>query len=231
MVLITGFVRKGIDLSMENIFGYARVLARTRVEQQLNKPFLRKPYLKFGQCYVLWSYFFQLGGILGAKHSANLDAFGHAFLGAQGPCGAVKKFFTELSDLLVKDSVNDTITYSDYIGAEIIKRMGHIGDAHSFLLEQGMMKLRPNTAEELAYQFSEAGAALGAVYPYIMRNMFELTHKTVPKENWERARAVGLNIPPEQELTSYEETEKGENELFMAYCCECCPELYSILSK
>jgi len=216
---------------MENIFGYARVLARIRIEQLLNKPFLRKPYLKFGQCYVLWSYLFQTAGILGAIHSTNLDAFGHAFLGAQGPSGAVKKFFTELADLLLKDSISDSTIFSDYIRVEIFKRLGYTGDAHSFLLKQGRMKLRPDTAEEQAYQFSEAGAALGAIYPYIIRNMFELTHKTVPKENWERARAVGLNIPPEQELTSYEETEKGENELFMAYCCECCPELYSILNK
>lgn len=216
---------------MNNIVGYARVLARSRIEQQLNKPFLRKPYMKFGQCYALWGYFFQLGGILGAKHSTDLDAFGHAFLGAQGPSGAVKKFFTELADLLLKDSLNDSTTNFDYISAEITKRMGYKGDANSFFFEHGMEKLRPDTAEELAYQFSSKGAALGAIYPYKMRKMFELTHMAVPNEDWERARAAGLDIPPEQDLMSYEETEKAENELFMAYCRECCPDLYSILGK
>ncbi len=216
---------------MNNIVGYARVLARSRIKQQLNKPFLRKPYMKLGQCYALWGYFFQLGGILGAKHSTDLDAFGHAFLGAQGPSGAVKKFFTELADLLLKDSVDDSTTFSDYIRAELIKRMGYKGDANSFFLEHGLKKLRPDTTEDIAYQFSTKGAALGAIYPYIMRKMFELTHKTVPKENWERARAAGLNIPPEQDLMNYEEIEKGENELFMAYCRECCPDLYFILGK
>lgn len=216
---------------MQNISGYARVLARTRVEQQVNKPFLRKPYLKYGQCYGLWGYFFQLGGILGAKHSANLDAFGHAFLGARGPSGAVKTFFTEVAKRLVTDSVSDSMTFADFVGAEIIGRVGYTGDAHRFFFDHGMEKLRPNTAQELAWQYSEQGAALGAMYPHIIRRMFEQTHAAVSKEDWERAHAAGLNIPPEQDLMSYEETEEGEDEVFMAYCRECCPDLYSILSS
>jgi hypothetical protein len=216
---------------MENISGYARVLARTRVKQEVNKPFLGKPYLKYGQCYWIWSYFFQLGGILGAKHSANLDAFGNAFLGARGPSGAVKKFFTEVAKRLVTDSVSDLMTFADYVGAEFIGRVGYVGDAHRFFFEHGMEKLPPNTAEELAWQYSEQGAALGTIYPHIIRKMFDQTHAAVPKEDWERARAAGLNIPQEQDLMSYEETEEEENEVFMDYCRECCPDLYSILSK
>lgn len=109
---------------MENISGYARVLARARVQQEMNKPFLGKPYLKYGQCYGMWGYFFQLGGILGAKHSANLDAFGQAFLGARGPSGAVKKFFTEEAKRLVTVSVSDSMTFADYVGAEFVGRLG-----------------------------------------------------------------------------------------------------------
>jgi hypothetical protein len=215
---------------MQDISGYVRVLAGVRVEQQVNKPLLGKPYLKYGQCYGLWSYFFQLGGILGVKHSANLDAFGHAFLGARGPSGAVKDFFTEVAKDLVSDSVRDSMTFADFVGAEFIGRIGYTGDAHSFFCEQGMKKLPPNTAQELAWQYSQQGAALGAIYPHIIRKMFEQTHTPVPKEDWERAHAVGLNIPPEQDVMSYEETEEGEEEAFMDYCRECCPDLYSILS-
>lgn len=220
-----------IEISMENISGYARVLVRMRVEQQVNKPFIGKPYLKYGQCWGLWGYFFQLSGILGAKHSDNLDAFGHAFLGAQGPSGAVKKFFTEVAKSLVADSVSDSMTFSDFVGAEFIGRVGYAGDAHSYFSEHGMEKVRPNTAEELVWQYSEQGAALGTIYPNIIKKMFDQTHAAVPKENWERAHAAGLNIPPEQDMMSYEETEEGENEAFMNYCRECCPNLYSILSK
>ena len=60
----------------EQLNGYIVVMGRARVWQQVNKQFLRKPYLKYGQCLGIWNYFFQLGGILGAKHSDNLDAFG-----------------------------------------------------------------------------------------------------------------------------------------------------------
>jgi hypothetical protein len=216
---------------MENISGYARVLARARVEQQLNKPFLRKPYLKYGQCHALWAYFFQLGGILGAKHSANLDAFGSAFLGAQGEPGALKRFFTEVANDLVTRSVSDSMTFADYVSAEFIGRVGYSGDADSFFFKHGMDKIKPETAAELAWQYAEQGAALGAIYPHVVRKMFERTHAAVPKEKWERAHAAGLDIPPEQDRMSYEEVEEGEDEVFMAYCRECCPNLYSILAE
>lgn len=94
-----------------------------------------------------------------------------------------------------------------------------------------MDKLPTNTAEELAWQYSEQGAALGAIYPHMIRTMFDQTHAAVSKNQWERARAAGLNIPPEQDLMSYEETEEGENEMFTDYCRECCSDLYSILGK
>ena len=215
---------------MENISGYARILARTRVEQQQNKSFLGKPYLKYGQCYVLWGYFFQLGGILGAKYSAKLDEFGPAFLGARGEPGAVKQFFTEVAKRLVSHLLSDSMTFYDYVSAEFIGRVGYKGDAKSFFFKHGMEKIDPETAAQLAWQYSQQGAALGATYPHIVRKMFEQTHAAVPKEDWEQALAAGLDIPPEQDLMSYEETEEGEDEVFMAYCQECCPSLYSILS-
>lgn len=77
---------------MKKPSGYARVMARIRVNQELNKPIIGKPYLKCGQCLALGSYFFQFGGILGAKHQMNFDACGDAFLGATGKPGAVERF-------------------------------------------------------------------------------------------------------------------------------------------
>jgi hypothetical protein len=47
-------------------------MARIRVNQELNNPIIGKPYLNCAQCLALGSYFFQLGGILGAKHQMNL---------------------------------------------------------------------------------------------------------------------------------------------------------------
>lgn len=216
---------------MEQIGGYARTLARARVRQEASKPFLGKLYLKYGQCSAIWGYFFQLGCILGGRHSANLDAFGHAFLGAHGPPGAVKHFFTEVANELVADSVKDSMTFQDYVGLDFIRRVGYTGDAVTYFVQHGADKLPPSTAEELAWQYSESGAALGAIYPQVVRQMFIHTHAPVPKEKWQRMRAAGLNIPPEQDVMSFEETEQGENEAFMVYCRECCPNLYVVLNK
>lgn len=204
-------------------------MARTRVEQQLNKPFLGKPYLKYAQCYALWAYCFQLGGILGAKHSANMDAFGPAFLALEGEPGAVERFFTAAANRLVKPSLNDSMTFADFVVAEFTGRVGYSGDAASFRFNHGMKKIKPETATELAWQYAELGAALGAIYPHVVRRMFDLTYAAVPKHAWKLAHASGLDIPPVQGVISYEEAEEGEDEVFMAYCLECCPELQAIL--
>lgn len=216
---------------MENISGYARVLARVRVGQQVNKPFLGKPYLKYGQCLVVWPYFFQLGGVLGAKHASNLDDFGRAFLGMRGPPGSLEKCFTEMAKRHVADARSESFTFFGYIAADFIRRVDYADDASRFFSECGMKKLPSNIAEEQAWLYSVQGSALGAIYPHIIKRMFDQTYAAVPKENWERLHYAGLNIPPEQDLMNYEETEEGENEAFMDYCRECCPDLYSILSK
>ena len=215
---------------MENIPGYARVIARTRVQQEASKPFFGKPYLKCGQCYALWSYFFQLGGILGKRHSANLDAFGPAFLGIHGQPGAVNQFFTEVAERLVAESVKDSMKFQDYVSLEFTRRVGYTGHILTYFAEHGMEKLPPSTAEELAWQYSSSGAALGAMYPQVVRQMFCQTHAPVPNEKWQQMRAAGLNLPPEQDVMSLQETEQSENAAFMLYCGECCPDLYRVLS-
>lgn len=214
---------------MEKISGYARLLARTRIQQQLNKTLLGKPYLKYGQCYVLSSYFFQLGGILGAKHSDNLDAFGPAFLGVEGEPEGIKRFLTGVANDIVLPSVTDCMTFGDYVGAKLAAQIGYREDPASFFLKHAMEKVTPESAEELAWRYAADGAAVGAIEPRVVRKMFERTHAVVPKEKWESARAAGLNIPEEQDRMSYEEVQEAEDDVFMAYCRECCPELCSTL--
>jgi tetratricopeptide (TPR) repeat protein len=215
---------------MEKISGYALVIARTRVSQECNKPLIGKPYLKYAQCFALWSYFFQLGGILAAKYSANLDAFGQAFLGAQGPPGAVKKFFGDVAERLMTSFPIESMTLADYVNSEFTERVHFSGDATAFLLEHRMKKIESQTAVELAWQYSQQGAALGATQPQILRKMFERTYTVVPTEEWQLARAAGLNIPPKQEVVSYGDIEEAEDAVFMAYCQECCPSLYQALT-
>ncbi len=51
--------------------GYWRGVAEHFITAQINKPFFGRPYLKLGQCFGLWGYHFELGGMLGSKHRAN----------------------------------------------------------------------------------------------------------------------------------------------------------------
>lgn len=214
---------------MEKIAGYARVLAHAMVGQEATKPFFGQPYLKYGQCYGLCVYFFELSSILGAKYANNLDAFGIAFLGLYGPSGGVKTSFTEME--LVTVSVSDSMKFADYVGADIVKRVGYAGDALTYFTEHGMDKRPPAFAEKLAWEFSILGAALGAIHPDMVRRMFDRSYAAVPKEKWERMRSAGLNIPPSQDVMNYAETEKEGNKGFMAYCQQSCPDLYSVLRQ
>jgi hypothetical protein len=215
---------------MKEISGFARVMARIRVNQELNPRILGEPYLKFGQCIALGSYFFQLGGMLGAKHQMNLDAFGDAFLGAAGEPGAIKRLFTELANDIVSRLVDDSMTFYDYVSEEVSRGVGYVGDPARLLMKHGLDKIAAETAVDIMRRYAVEGSALGAIYPDVLRKMYERSYAAVPKKQWDEARGAGLNIPPEQVSIRYEELREADNEVFMAYCQKCCPDLYSILS-
>jgi hypothetical protein len=222
-------IRDVVRMSEENIRGYARVMARVKVQQQMNKPLFGMPYMKFGEGCATWGYFFQLGAILGTRHASNLDAFGQAFLGTRGPIGAVASFLEEVAEPIVASLAPGRMTFMDYVGTVVTASAGYEGDWHSFLLAHGREKLAPEAVESRAWRFSTDGAALGVSNPQFARTAFDQTYAAVPDEDWKRARASGLDIAPEQVWMSYEAAEKGEDEAFLEYCNECCPDLYSIL--
>lgn len=215
---------------MESISGYVRILASVRVEQEQTKPLFGKPHLKLGQCIGLWGYFFQLGAVLGARHSSNLDAFGPAFLGAAGPPGAVRNFFDQVAMRIASEAALETTTFTSYVVEDYSRRAGSAADLSRLIAESGMKKIPSSTAAELAWQYAQCGAAVGAIDSMRAQAMFELSHRGVSKEQWDRAHSAGLAIPKEQDNLSYAEVEQEENQGFLAYCQQCCPEFHAALS-
>jgi len=210
---------------MDKSAGYARVMARRRVARAEHKPILGKPYLRLGECLFLGAYFFQMGGILGARYSAKLDAFGPAFLGVKGDPGAVKRFFLEVAAIITERYVTGPATVMDYITRESMERLGYSGHFVDFLQHFGFTKVTSPTAGELLWQHAESGAAFGATHPDRMRRMYERANEAVSDESWRRARAAGLAIPAERDVLTYQEAEAAEAETFMLYCRECRPDL------
>ena len=97
-------------------------------------------------------------------------------------------------------------------------------------MERGTDKIPPDVAAKNAWFYAEDGAALGAISPDVMRAMFERTHAPVSKERWQQAYASGLDIGPEPPAErSYEQATEEENKIFMEYCREFRPDLYSVL--
>lgn len=207
---------------------YARILAGSMVHQQRNKRLLGKPYLKYGQCFGIWGYLFQVGGILARKHNANLDAFGPAFLGWQGERGAIRSFFATVAN---KDVTYDRFiaatSFFDYVQAEFVGRLGYTGNVQDYCLGHIMDRLPLTTAAELGWQYAEQGAALGAIHPHLLRAMFERTYALRPKEEWEQAYAAGLDIPERQDVETYEDAEETENKQFIDYCQDARPDHYA----
>jgi hypothetical protein len=215
---------------MEETPAYARVVAGRLIHQQLNKPLLGRPYLKYGQCFGLWGYLFELGGILAAKHAANLEAFMPAFLGGRRDTGTVKQDLTAIAKSLVAEGrLNNSMKFFDYVQAESIRLAKYKGDAGSFLLKHGKERVPLGTAAELAQFYAIQGSALGAIYPDLVRAIFQQTYFSHTREQWEKFYAAGLDIGPYQAAKTYKEAEEEENEGFMAYCRQSHPQLYSAL--
>ncbi len=217
---------------MEEFTSYVNVVATFRVRQELNKPLFGKPYLKLGQCLHMWGYLLQLSGVLGAKHAEHLDVFGRAFLGAKGEAGAVRRAFTAMAS----DTSLLSMTFTDYVFQKWAIDPGsnvHGRTVNDYIRDEKKrlgIKVKPEDAFGQCQEHALLGAALGALYPQQMGKVFERTFAPVPKERWELARRAGLDIPPSQDLMSFEEAQEEENEQFMAYCKECCPSLYPALT-
>lgn len=214
---------------MSTDHGYARALVNARVKEQVKRSVLGKAYLYLGQCPALQSYFFQLGGILAARHMTCPEEFALAFLGITGESGAIERFFGKVAEDLVCERVKEEMTIQDFAFAELLFRAKYEGDVTDFLRKHGKSKTRPETAVNLARDSAELGAAVGSVYPHFFKEMFERTHAKKPESEWDNYREMGLAIPDRQEVTSYAEVERDEDGLFKAYGDEVFPEEASIL--
>ena len=209
--------------------GFWRVVSEGFIQAQLNKPFFGRPYLKLGQCFGLWGYMLELGGILGAKHAAKTDAFVSAFLGMSGAPGLAKGVLVEQASGMAQGHSLASMKFWDYV-AVVVAYPGYTGVGYDTLVsEQGTQKVPPNLALTNSWEFASAGAALGTTYPDVLRAMFERTHARIPEEKWAFWHAAGLDIGSKQTRSSYKEAEDTENKDFMDYCQKVRPDLYSLL--
>jgi hypothetical protein len=212
--------------------GYWRAVAEHLITPQLNKPFFGRPYLKLGQCFGLWGYLFELGGMLGSKHRANPDAFLPAFIGMSGEAGAAERILVAVANTLRDRHSLNSMKHWDFVGADLGHRVSDYKreDWNSLLMERGTDKIPPDVAAKNAWFYARDGAALGTTVPDLVRAMFERTHAPVSTEKWQQMYASGLDIGLEPPLPrSYEEAQEEENKIFMEYCRELYPDLYPVL--
>jgi hypothetical protein len=127
--------------------GYWRAVAEGFIHGQLIKPFSGRSYLEFGQCFGLWGYMFELGGILGAKHAVNPDAFVSAFLGTSGEAGVAKRVLVAQANRTLECHSLGSMRLFDFVWADVADRIGYKGDGlHSLALERDAQKTSPKIA-------------------------------------------------------------------------------------
>jgi hypothetical protein len=210
--------------------GFWRVMA----EQIINKPIFGGPHLKIDQSFAVYSQLFELGGLLGAKHSAKLDAFVSAFLGLTGQADEAERVLVARANyLLGRHSLNSMKSWH-LIAADFAERIGYKGDPYSGLLnERGMEEISHDVAVRNGWNYARDGVALAIVAPDVVRAMFERSYAAVSKEDWQEARASDPIIraygPEPPAARSYEETTEQDNKRFIDYCRQFRADLYSVL--
>jgi hypothetical protein len=127
---------------MYEISGYVKLLIKHRVEKQQEKALFGKPFVKMGICLAMYSYFFQLGAILGAKHAKSPKEFAHAFLGAnETKSGAVDQFFETLAEYVKTNKTSEINTFLDYTNKEIASKINDYGPIDTLLVRNGAKKV------------------------------------------------------------------------------------------
>lgn len=104
--------------------GFWRPVAEGFIQRQIKKPFLRRAYLVFGECFSLWAYMMEMAGILAAKHAAKPDALVSALMGMSGAPGVAKRVLVEGGNRMLAQHSLGSMTFWDYVAADIAARTG-----------------------------------------------------------------------------------------------------------
>jgi hypothetical protein len=211
------------------VIGYSRVLARDRINQEATKPFFGSPYIKIGQCLMLWSYFFQLGGMLGSKYSSELGPFALVFLGAHGEEDKITEFLCDL--IQNKIEYDDSMSFFNYTTNKLLKKAKTKITLTEFLKTVGNERMDIKNAKEIALEFTMDGVALGAVSLEIINGFYSRTYCQTPKHEWTKAHLAGLNIPPQQDIIPYEDALAEEDNAFITYCAKLYEEMLTMPSR
>ncbi len=205
-------------------------MAEGFIQRQIKKPFFGGAYLVFGECFSLWAYMMEMGGILAAKHAAKPEALMSALMGMSGAPGVAKRVMVEQAEKMVARHSLGSMTFWDYVAADIGERTGHKNnDRDSLVMGMGVQKTPPRVALTNSWEYASVGVDLGATHPDVVRGMFERQHKTYSEKKWRTAYVAGLDIGPEPVQTSYAEAEATENKNFMEHCQQFHPDLYLAL--
>ncbi len=216
---------------MEQFAGYVIDLSKAGIDQQLNKPFFGKSYLKFGQCVIMMMSFFQLGGILGAKYAKKCDSFAQAFLGITRENGTItiESYFNKINKMIVDDFDLTSMNVFSYILNAYKQDIKYSGNDENFIHEYFIKKISAGVSMQQIQLFALRGASIGVTHPKLIKILYQNTHIKESEDRYKLAVSCGLNIPEKQEIIPYEEEEKIDITEFLEYCKFYCPDLHDVL--
>jgi hypothetical protein len=192
--------------------GYARLLIKARLDQDLVRPPFVKPFLRYPDCCELAAYFLQLGAVLGSLHREHADAFQTVLLGR----------VNTTEDIADIDALTtDPMSFTDFIHAKQARKQNFTGPLDPFIASQKTQKVLAAAAEEIAMQAAEDGAILGALRPDTALKIFAYTHDPSHEKKSDAT---------DQDRMAFDVVARGENQVFMSYCRQSFPDLFQQLS-
>lgn len=216
----------------EQLNGYAYVLGSVRCREQAHKPLIGKRFMRYGQLMAFAPYMMQLGALLTDAHRGHLDEFIHAFLGKRSlEPGGTRRYFEQFWAEALEPRLNHPMSFADYVLTDQQQRLNEDGDLGTLMLKLGTQKLSPDAVLEYSLMMADTGAAIAGTQPKVAREMFALQHAPRDQKSWDAARAAGVDLPPTQDIMSWDDAVDAELPLFREYCKQCCPDYLRVFQS
>jgi hypothetical protein len=208
---------------MERPLNFGHLLVVSTIGQEMTKPLIGKPYLRFGHVVGLAGQLFQDSALLAAKYSSLPEAFVARFASDDQDCATATRFLLNEGIAGVKADLVETDSFLSFVMRRTAEMMDWKGDPWSYMSKNGMEKFPPQSAHKFIEPYVFSGAAIGLADPARARTMYEIQYSERDPEKWKFAHESGLAIPATPDFKTYEEAESEVSEMFGNYLREYCP--------
>ena len=201
---------------------FGNVLLLTHLRRSLTKPLLGKPWIRYGQVLGVSGYLFTASGMLASRFCNSLVPFVSAYVSTEEGAETASHYLVSELFPTLNFSEAKSSGIANYSMQKESERVG-LKDKPELLLKILADKLSQEQALETIAVYMYEGTALGLCDPKLFRELYDWPLTNFDRENWDQARAAGLDIPESPDQVPFEELQNDLVQMFTEYCAEFCP--------